>query len=359
MPQILAQLSVRDGRAAVAFYARAFGAVDRLPGRRHATSIRPWSRSSPSATRPSGSRTSRPSTPTTARSRSAAARVRMLLIDEDPARALARAVAAGAREVYPVGRRARLAARADRGPVRPPLGDRDAARPVAASWRAVAPARATHRASRTLAGCGLRCKATRRRDDRPRGVLGASRRSGRRATPAVRHAGRSGAADPAREPGRGSARRVDALRRVAVDVPQPPGAAAGLLVEVPQRRRTHGAVLVLEPGRVVRLDGPAAAAAARQIRRSRARSAARTAGSREAGGMKRMPCAASVQCGQAIAAQDRARPASSASTQTSAPHTLHVAGAPGPVAPSSAIRGATNQAPRGVCSRGAIPALES
>ena len=58
--------------------------------------------------------------------------VRMLLMVDDPDAAMARAVAAGATPGLPGRRGARLAARPHRRPVRPPLGGRQARRPVAA-----------------------------------------------------------------------------------------------------------------------------------------------------------------------------------------------------------------------------------
>jgi hypothetical protein len=58
--------------------------------------------------------------------------VRMLLIVDDPDRAMDRAKTAGATEVYAVAE-ARLAPRPGEGPVRPPLGDREAARTLAAT----------------------------------------------------------------------------------------------------------------------------------------------------------------------------------------------------------------------------------
>jgi PhnB protein len=101
VPQILAQLSVRDGRAAVAFYARAFGAVvdyqvggsDQDPALVAQLSVGGavfWvADESPEHGNHSPQSLGGGS-------------VRMLLIEDDPAAALARAVAAGAREVHPV-----------------------------------------------------------------------------------------------------------------------------------------------------------------------------------------------------------------------------------------------------------------
>jgi len=101
MPQILAQLSVRDGRAAVDFYRRAFGAaVDHQVG---------GSDEEPSlvAQLSVGDATfwvadESPEHANFSPQSLGGGSVRMLLIDADPAAAQARAVAAGAREVYPV-----------------------------------------------------------------------------------------------------------------------------------------------------------------------------------------------------------------------------------------------------------------
>ena len=81
----------RRGREAIEFYKAAFGAVEdyRVGG----TDESRWSPSCRSATRRSGSPTSRPSTATSAPRRSAAATVRMLLVVEDPDAAIDRAVA--------------------------------------------------------------------------------------------------------------------------------------------------------------------------------------------------------------------------------------------------------------------------
>ena len=79
---------------------------------------------------PSGSPTRRPRTATSARSRPAARRPGCCLIVEDPDAAIARAVAAGA-PGRRGERRARVAPRPGLRPVRPRLGDRQAADPLA------------------------------------------------------------------------------------------------------------------------------------------------------------------------------------------------------------------------------------
>ena len=125
------QLAVRRGRAAVEFYTAAFGAVeeyrvggtdDRGGGRRAALRGR---RDVLGGRRGAGARHLQP------RDRRGAPR-RMLLVVAEPERVVARALAAGATALVAGRRRARLAGRADRGPVRPPLGDRPATRSVAA-----------------------------------------------------------------------------------------------------------------------------------------------------------------------------------------------------------------------------------
>jgi PhnB protein len=101
MPQILAQLSVRNGRAALAFYARAFGAtIDHQVGGtdEHPPVVAQLSVGDATFWVADESPEHANHSPQSL----GGGTVRMLLIDEDPAATLARAVAAGAREVHPV-----------------------------------------------------------------------------------------------------------------------------------------------------------------------------------------------------------------------------------------------------------------
>jgi len=98
---LMPQLSVRDGRAAVAFYAAAFGAVevyrvggtDELPDVVAQLSIGSASFWVADESPPHGN-----FSPQSV----GGATTRMLLVVDDPAAAVARAVAAGAREVHAV-----------------------------------------------------------------------------------------------------------------------------------------------------------------------------------------------------------------------------------------------------------------
>jgi uncharacterized glyoxalase superfamily protein PhnB len=124
-------LSVRRGRAAVEFYKRAFGAVEvyRVGGTdQHEPVVSElsvggatfWvSDESPEHFHNSPETLSRTTT-------------RILLVADDPAAAAARAVAAGAIEVYSGQRGAWVAVGSRGGSVRAPVGDRKAAGAVAA-----------------------------------------------------------------------------------------------------------------------------------------------------------------------------------------------------------------------------------
>ena len=130
MTQILAQLSVRRGPEALEFYAAAFGAVvDYQVG--DESIVAQLSIGDASFWVADESPEHGNFSPETV----GGCTTRMLLIDDDPDAAVSRAVEAGASLVHPCAGRARLAARAGARSVRPPLGDRQAARPVAAgAW---------------------------------------------------------------------------------------------------------------------------------------------------------------------------------------------------------------------------------
>ena len=133
-PAVSPQLAVRRGREAIEFYKAAFGARELyrvggtdedeevvaqlavgggvLLGRRRGAASKNFSPES------LGGST-----------------VKLLLIDDDPQAVVERAIGLGATEVYPVERSARLAAGPHRRPVRPSLGDRQAAGGLAPASR--------------------------------------------------------------------------------------------------------------------------------------------------------------------------------------------------------------------------------
>jgi PhnB protein len=101
-PAILAQLSVRRGRAAIEFYKAAFGAVEdyRVGGTdEHEAVVAQLSVGDASFWVADESPPHENFSPESL----GGATARMLLIVADPAAVLAQAVAAGAREIYPVG----------------------------------------------------------------------------------------------------------------------------------------------------------------------------------------------------------------------------------------------------------------
>jgi PhnB protein len=101
VPQILAQLSVRDGRAAIAFYRRAFGAevAYQVGGTdEHPPVVAQLAVGDATFWVADESPEHANFSPATLGGGS----VRLLLVVDDPAGALAQAVAAGAREVRPV-----------------------------------------------------------------------------------------------------------------------------------------------------------------------------------------------------------------------------------------------------------------
>ena len=129
---IVPQLAVRRGRAAVEFYKQAFGAAEvyRVGGTEdHEEVVAQLSIGTASFCVSDES----PPNHTFSPESLGGGTVRMLLIEDDPTLAVERAVTAGATEISPVARGARMAIGEDRGSVRPPLGDRHAARPVATS----------------------------------------------------------------------------------------------------------------------------------------------------------------------------------------------------------------------------------
>ena len=129
MTRAIAQLSVRRGPEAIAFYAAAFGAVvDYQVGDEEIVaqlSIGDDATFWVADESPEHANFS----PETV----GGGTVRMLLIVDDPDAVIARAVDAGATLVAAAAGRARLALGARRRPVRPPLGDRQAARSLAVS----------------------------------------------------------------------------------------------------------------------------------------------------------------------------------------------------------------------------------
>ena len=120
---VVPELSVRGGRAAIDFYRAAFGAaIDyRVGGTdEHEAVVAQLSVGGATFWVADESPAQRNFSPETL----GGGTVRLLLIVADPDAVAARAVAAGATEVVPGGRRARLAPGPPGGPLRPPLGGR-------------------------------------------------------------------------------------------------------------------------------------------------------------------------------------------------------------------------------------------
>ena len=128
---ILPQLSVRRGRAAVEFYKVAFGAVEdyRVGGTDEAEAVVAQLSVGPASFWVSDE--SPPNLHFSPESLGGGT-TRMLLTVPDPDAAVERALAAGASEVNRGRKCPRLAPGPHRGPIRPPLGDRQTARDLAA-----------------------------------------------------------------------------------------------------------------------------------------------------------------------------------------------------------------------------------
>jgi PhnB protein len=101
-PRVAAQLSVRRGRAAIAFYAEAFGAVEefRFGGTDEQEEVVAQLRVGDASF---WVEDESPEHANFSPETLGGGTVRMLLVVDDPDAVVARAVAAGAREVYPVG----------------------------------------------------------------------------------------------------------------------------------------------------------------------------------------------------------------------------------------------------------------
>ena len=128
---VVPELAVRRGREAIAFYERAFGAVVvyRVGGTDDHPDVVAQLTVGDSSFWVSDEA---PSSANFSPESLGGSTVRILLVVDDPAAVVERAQYEGAIEVYPVAEAARLAARPDRGSVRPPLGDRQATGGVAA-----------------------------------------------------------------------------------------------------------------------------------------------------------------------------------------------------------------------------------
>ena len=125
MQSVSPQLAVRRGREAIAFYRAAFGAVERyrVADRRHEAVVARLAVGGAAFWVADESPEHQNFSPESLGGCS----VQLLLIVEDPQAVVERAVGRGRHRGLPGSRRARLAARPHRRPVRPPLGDRQAA----------------------------------------------------------------------------------------------------------------------------------------------------------------------------------------------------------------------------------------